>query len=109
MATTVQKKVMDYLERIATDSGLDFVDNKNYSNTGVVYLQHGFKTIISFSYHFDNAFIKIQFYPSGISAQMSWGFSDDRCILSINCNPIELENNIIKMENLIKSNAASKE
>lgn len=107
MATTVQKKVMDYLERVATDSGLDFVDNKSFSNYGTVYLQNGFKTVISFNYYFDNGNIKIDFYPEGVNTKMSWGMKDSRCILSIYSTPFELEENISKMEDLIKSHSIS--
>lgn len=48
----MQKKILDKMEQITQNLALDFVISAEYSNTGIIYIQKGFKTYIAFSYNF---------------------------------------------------------
>jgi hypothetical protein len=108
MSTNIQKKVMDHLEKIATDCDLDFVEQPQFSNTGMVYLQRGFYTVISFSYHFSDSKVELQWYPAGVETKRSVGFADSRCILNIYSGIIDLTSAMEKCENLIHASSPPK-
>lgn len=104
MSNSLQKKVMDHLEKTATEAGLDFVDQKDSGNTGCVFLQDGFKTVLSFCYHFNDTTIDIQWYPAGVVTKRSPGFlKDTRCILNITSDINSLPSAIESCENIINS------
>lgn len=111
MPTTLQKKVMDYLEKIADDCGLDFVEQKECSNAGSVFLQVGFKTVLSFSYLFQDqdCTISLQWFPEGKIARRSVSYLNNNCILNIRSDITSLPESIEKCESLIRTVSSKKD
>lgn len=82
---TMQEKVLDAIRKRAEKAGLDFVQQASYSNTGLVFLQVGFDTVLSFAYDFQTATMSLQFYRGKDRPVMTCGFKERSCVLSVYC------------------------
>ena len=64
----MQDKIMASLRLIASDAGLEFVNQAEQCSTGIVYLQHGFDTAAEIAYCFLSGYCTITFRGQALSA-----------------------------------------
>ena len=80
MATTMQNKILDAIEKKVAEIGLEVVIEKSFSNVGNVYLMDGFDKDLSFHFDFQNSYCSLLFYPKGVSPIGACGFIPNGCI-----------------------------
>lgn len=104
----MQQKVMEYIAQQASESRLEFVDNPSSHANGVVYLQRGFATYLSFSYMFEGSNIFLEFYKKGMKPREYAGFKEsDDCSLYICSDYFEIEEDMKSVSELIKKSVSN--
>jgi len=104
----MQQKVMEYIAQQAIESRLEFVDNPASHVSGVVYLQRGFSTYLSFSYMFEGSNIFLEFYKKGFKPKECIGFRESEdCALYICSDYFEIEDRMKDVSELIKKSVAN--
>jgi hypothetical protein len=104
----MQQKVMDYIAQQALESRLEFVDNALSHVSGVVYLQRGFTTYLSFSYMIEGSNIFLEFYKKGVKPKECVGFRESEdCALYICSDYFEIEEDMKNISELIKKSVAN--
>jgi hypothetical protein len=78
----MQKKIMDDIKAHVEKRGYEFIQQPNWANTGIVLLNKGYTTFLSFHYDFQNGYAKLQFYPGNKKPVGTCGFTHKDCILN---------------------------
>lgn len=64
----MQTKILARLREQAEASGLDFVEQPDYGNTGTVYVQaDDFDTVVEFRYDFQNTYATVKLSGAGVT------------------------------------------
>jgi hypothetical protein len=99
----MQKKVMGAIKEAAKEAGLDCVVNPNWANTGTIFFQLGFDTVLSCAYDFQDRYACLQFYPSGVQPVMCCGFTHKECVHSAYIKYEDMGKRVAEMLDFIKS------
>jgi len=87
----IQKKVLGAIRERAEKGKLEYLENRSASNVGFVYLQSGFKTILSFSFNFQPDGFTLRAFSAGHKPVQACGFNPKGCSLSISSNVVDLD------------------
>jgi hypothetical protein len=62
MANSMQKKMMDDLEKLAKNNKVEFVVNSSAANTGLAYFMQGWTCILQMRYNFQTGYCSIAIF-----------------------------------------------
>jgi hypothetical protein len=99
----MQDKVTAAIKDAAKEAGLDCVVNPQYANTGTIFFQRGFETVLSCVYDFQARNASLQFYPPGFEPRMCIGFTHEKCVHKAHLGYEDMAASVKKMLDFIKS------
>lgn len=81
--TNMQDKILLEIEGLAKISGLEFVQAKEYSNTGTVFFMKDMTSELTMVYDFQSRYATFEFYRKGVQPHKTIGYTHKDCILKI--------------------------
>ena len=77
---TIQDKALAAIKKLAKNFGLEFVEQRQWANTGSVMLMDDLDNVLHFGYQFHRDYAVLQFYPGDKPIVNTCGFTHQACI-----------------------------
>lgn len=77
----MQQEILLELQRLTELRGLSWNQIPEWANTGTCQVRAGWHTLLHFYYNFQSDYYTLQFYPGHVHIAITYGFTDDRCLL----------------------------